>query len=102
MADVPTALAAILLGAALLALAIFGLRWVRLRGPRLRTGATAGAHAPVTMPADPPPDTGVVVAERGGRVVFANARARQFYGLNGDLPTLGQLLRQTEPRDPFL
>ena len=98
MSDVPTALVVIVLGAALLALAAGGLRWARLREPRLR----ATAQATVAMPAEAPLDTGVVVAERGGRVVFANARARQFYGLNGELPTLGQLVRQTEPHDPFL
>ncbi len=98
MAYVPTALAALLVGLALLGLTALGLRWFQARGPRM------AEHLPtaVTMANAAGPDAGVVVAERGGRVVFANALARQFFELNGEAPSLGRLLRQAEPPDTLL
>src|SRR5258707_5778057 len=98
MGYLPTAIAAIVVGLALLAVIALGLRWFQARGPR------PAEHLPsrVSMAGEAPPEAGVVVAERGGRVVFANERARLFFGLNGELPSLGRLLRQTEPADNLL
>src|SRR5258708_401924 len=95
MGYLPTAVAAIVVGLALLALMALAMRWFRARGPR----PAEHLMSPVSMAGDAPPEAGVVVAERGGRVVFANKRARLFFGLNGELPSLGRLLRQTEPAD---
>ena len=98
MGYLPTAIAATVVGLALLGLMALALRWFRARGPR----PAEHLPSPVTMAADVPPEAGVVVAERGGHVVFANDRARLFFGLNGELPSLGRLLRQAEPADSLL
>ena len=94
----PTAVAALVVGVALLALMALGLRWFQSRGLR----PAEYLPSPVSVADEVPPETGVVVAERGGQVVFANERARLFFGLNGELPSLGRLLRQTEPADNLL
>ena len=97
-AFLPTALAAIVAGAVLLALVAVSLRWFRARIPQpARQSAAAGSPA-----GEQSTDAGVVVAEHGGHVVFANHRARQFFGLNGETPSLGRLLREAEPADTFL
>jgi PAS domain S-box-containing protein len=98
MAYIPTALAAIFVGLALLGLMALSLRWFQARGPK----PIAHLPSPVSMTSDVQPEAAVVVAERGGRVVFANERARQFFGLNGELPSLGRLLRQANPADGLL
>src|SRR5258707_15065644 len=98
MGYLPTAIAAIVVGLALLGLMALGLRWFQARGPR----PAEHLPAPVSMAGDGPPEAGVLVAERGGHVVFANDRARQFFGLNGELPSLGRLLPQTAPPDSLL
>ena len=94
MGDLSTAVAAMVVGLAALGLLALSLRWFQARGPL----PARHLPSPISAVGEAPPETGVVVAERGGRVVFANDRARQFFGLNGELPSLGQLLRQTEPR----
>src|SRR5579859_4839667 len=98
LAYIPTAVAAIVVGLALLGLMALGLRWFQARGPQ------PAEHLPpaVAMAGQASPEAGVVLAERGGRVLFANDRARQFFGLNGELPSLGRLLRQAEPADELL
>ena len=98
VAELPTAVAALVVGLALLGLLALALRWFQTRGPR----PAEHLPAPVSMAGGAPPEAGMVVAERGGRVVFANAQARQFFGLNGELPSLGRLLRQADPADSLL
>ena len=98
MAYIPNALAAIVVGAALLGLMALALRWFQARGPR----PAEHLPPPVPLAAEQATDAGVVVAERGGRVVFANDRARLFFGLDGEAPSLSRLLRHAEPADTLL
>lgn len=87
----------IALGLGLLALVWFGLQMLAPRRPLVHL------PSPVTLPVEPDPDTGVVVAQQpGGRVVFANERARKFFGLNGDTPNLEAMSRRVRPTDTFL
>ena len=73
--NLPTALAALALGTALLGLFVLSLRLFRAHGPQ---------------PAQPLPSP------------VANARARTLFGLNGDQPSLSVVLRQTQPADRLL
>ncbi len=96
-ATLPVALATILLGSALL-VATYGL--VRWMGNR----PLAFANSPVQLPVEPETsDTGVLVVEtgRGGRVVFANQRAKEFFGLDDQLPNLERMARQTQAPETF-
>jgi len=43
----------------------------------------------------------VVVARRGGQVVYANDRAKQLFGLNGGAANLNSMARLTQPQDTF-
>ncbi|MEK7276905.1 MAG: GAF domain-containing protein, partial [Chloroflexota bacterium] len=43
----------------------------------------------------------VVVARRGGQVVYANDRARQLFGLNGGAANLNSMARLAQPQDTF-
>ncbi|MEK7786880.1 MAG: GAF domain-containing protein, partial [Chloroflexota bacterium] len=44
----------------------------------------------------------VVVARRGGQVIFANDQAKQLFGANGDTPNLDRMARLVQPQDSFL
>jgi GAF domain-containing protein len=96
-ADLPTALAALGLGTALLGLLALSLRWFRAHGPR------PAQHLPSPLPlaGDAGAQAGVLVAEAGGTLT-ANAQARALFGLNGDQPSLSLVLRQTQPADRLL
>ncbi|MCC6191597.1 MAG: GAF domain-containing protein [Anaerolineales bacterium] len=97
-AALPLALAVLAVGAALLGLTAVSLRWLRRR--RL----TALAYRLPALAAVPAAaqGAGVVVAALGGRVEYANERARQLFGLNGEAPRLRQLLHAAQPPDRLL
>jgi PAS domain S-box-containing protein len=44
-------------------------------------------------------DEAIVVAEDRGRVVYANDRAREWFGTNGGTPNLGVMARMAQPAD---
>jgi len=96
---VPTALAFVLLGLALLAVTYGLLRW-------LGSSSLAFANSPMQWSLEAESsDTGVLVVETGGRgerVLFINERAQELYGLNGQSPNLERMARQTQPSDSFL
>ena len=89
------ALGVMIFGAALLGLALLGLR---LLAPR---SAHALVIAPIQAELEADHDSGVVVAQPGGRVLFANERAREFFGLNGQSPNLETMARQAQPSETF-
>src|SRR3990170_195665 len=92
----PVALQALLIGLALLGLAI-GLRWVAARRPR------PYVPSPVKLPVETKAaDAGVLVAQPGGRLIFVNERAREYFGLNGQTPNLHQMAQQARPGETFL
>jgi GAF domain-containing protein len=96
-ATLPTAVAAIVLGAGLLGLLLLSLRWFAVQWPR------AHVPSPVTLPLEPETAAaGVLVAQAGGRVVFANARARELFDLDGQEPNLWRMAQQAQPTDAFL
>ncbi|HLD66235.1 MAG TPA: hypothetical protein VJA19_09335, partial [Pseudomonas sp.] len=77
-ASLPLALAVIAIGLGLLILIALALRWVRIRRP------TRYAVSPVTLPAQASEvDAAVLVAQSGGRVVYANSQARRIFDLDG-------------------
>src|SRR5512138_2785094 len=81
----------------LLAVLAWGLLWLLPR--MMRSTATD----PDTFAAADPGDEGILVLEHGGRVDFANARVRDWFGLQaGESPDLEKLLRRIRPSDDFL
>lgn len=46
-------------------------------------------------------DNGVLVAEGRGRLVYANDRARQWFGMNGNEPNLTMMAQRVQPSDTF-
>ncbi len=96
-ASLPLAIATLTLGAVLLGLTVVGLRWLAARRPEPHVAS------PVKLPVERrPADTAVLVAQPGGRVLFANDRARQFFGLNGEDPNLWRMAQRARPADTFL
>ncbi len=100
IATLATAVAALLVGAALLGLLAASLRWFGRRPARAASHLVAPLAAAGTGEA--PGEAALLVAEAGGRLTFANHRARELFGLNGDHPNLMQLLRQADPAERFL
>ncbi|HKZ56044.1 MAG TPA: GAF domain-containing protein [Anaerolineales bacterium] len=49
-----------------------------------------------------PAENGVILTKAGGRVMYANERARQWFDLNGGEANLEQLARLARPTDLFL
>ncbi|MBP7693561.1 MAG: GAF domain-containing protein, partial [Anaerolineales bacterium] len=92
----PFALAAIGLGVGLLGLAWLGLRLAAVQSPY------AYVASPVPMPVQPDRDAALMVAQAGGRLVYLNDRARQFFGLDGQTPSSEALARQVRPSETFL
>ena len=96
LSSLPVAIAAILLGTGLLGVIGLSLRWLSVRRP------VAPVDSPVRMPAEyGANDTGVLVVETGsgGRLLFVNERAQQFFGLDGQTPNLERMARQVQPAD---
>ncbi len=91
-----TALAAIGLGTGLLVVALAALRVLTLRTP------FAYVASPVSVPVEPDAESGVLVAQAGGRVLFVNERAREFFGLDGAAANPVNMARQVRPSDTFL
>lgn len=90
------ALIAVAAGLGLLALVFVVLRLVAPRAPE------ASLLAPAALPMESTPETGLVVAQQGGRLLYTNERARQFFGLNGETVSLNSLARRVTPSDSFL
>lgn len=90
------ALIAVAAGMGLLALVFVALRLVAPRAPEV------SLLAPAALPLESTPETGLVVAQQGGRLLYANERARQFFGLNGEAASLDSLARRVTPSDSFL
>ncbi len=96
-ASLPLALAAIVTGVALLVLIGLVLRWQTQRGPRTY------AASPVSLPAEAAgAEAAVLVAQAGGRVLYANPVARRFFDLDGQDPNLWALSSHVQPRDSFI
>ncbi|MGH2523689.1 MAG: hypothetical protein ACRDH2_14390, partial [Anaerolineales bacterium] len=94
-ASFPTAIAAILLGAGLLGLLLISLRLFAARWVRARV------TSPVALPVDTEGIEAGVLLAQGGRVLFANERAREFFGLNGQTPNLERLAQKAQPAETF-
>ena len=94
--SLPLAIGVILLGAGLLAVTGLSLRWLAARRP---APIVASPVLPLRAVAHEANDTGVLVVETGsgGRLLFVNERARQFFGLDSQTPNLERLARQVEP-----
>jgi PAS domain S-box-containing protein len=90
------ALIAVAAGLGLLALVFVALRLVAPRAPEV------SLLAPAALPMESTPETGLVVAQQGGKLLYANERARQFFGLNGEAVSLNSLARRVTPSDSFL
>jgi len=90
------ALIAVAAGLGLLALVFVALRLVAPRAPE------ASLLAPVALPMESTPETGLVVVQQGGKLLYTNERARQFFGLNGEAVSLNNLARRVSPSDSFL
>jgi PAS domain S-box-containing protein len=90
-------LAGVLLGVAFFALAFFLLRTV----PRLQP-----IEQPVTPPPLPPGMTSITDAilliHAGGRVVFTNQIAREWFGMLEEEPNLERLARRARPSEIFM
>ncbi len=90
-------LAGVLLGVAFFALAFFLLRAV----PRLQ---------PIEQPVTPPPlppgvssiTDAILLVHAGGRVVFTNQIAREWFGLLEEEPNLERLARGARPNEIFM
>jgi PAS domain S-box-containing protein len=96
-ASLPLAVATLALGAVLLVLTAAGLRWLAARRP------LPVVASPVRLPVESQaPDTAVLVVQPGGRVLFANERAQQFFGLNGEAPNLSRMAQRVRPSETFL
>ena len=90
------AMVAILIGAGLLGAVIVSLRWIKTRWLQPHVAS------PVTLPLEREAETGVMVTQAGGQVLFVNQRARQFFGMDGQEPNLWRMAQQTQPLDTFL
>jgi PAS domain S-box-containing protein len=96
-ASLPLAIALLAVGAILLGLTVVGLRWFAARRP------VPHVASPVRLPVEhQPADTGVLVVQAGGRVLFVNDRAKQFFGLDGEDPNLWRMAQRARPADTFL
>src|SRR5712692_1934477 len=92
----PTAMAAILVGAGLLGAVLLSLRWIKARWLQPHIAS------PVTLPLEREAEEGVLVTQAGGHVLFVNKRARQFFGMDGQEPNLWHMAQQAQPLDTFL
>ncbi|MDW8327683.1 MAG: GAF domain-containing protein, partial [Anaerolineales bacterium] len=90
------ALIAVATGLGLLALVFVALRLVAPRAPEVNL------LAPAALPLESTPETGLVVAQQGGKLLYTNERARQFFGLDGEAISLNSLARRVTPSDSFL
>src|SRR5574341_1003566 len=97
VASLPLAIAILTVGAVFLGLTVAGLRWFAARRP------PPYVASPVRLPVErQPTDTAVLVAQPGGRVLFVNDRAKQFFGLDGEDPNLWRMAQRARPSDTFL
>ncbi|MGD8454831.1 MAG: GAF domain-containing protein [Anaerolineales bacterium] len=71
--------------------------------PYLRR-VTRSSSSPSVFPSDlPPNENAVLVVQEGGRVIYLNARAREWFNLlESDTPNLERLARNTRPNEAFL
>src|SRR5574337_1100586 len=96
-ASLPLAIALLAVGAVFVGLTVAGLRWFAARRP------PPYVASPVKLPVErQPADTAVLVAQPGGRVLFVNERARQFFGLNGEEANLWHMAQRARPSETFL
>src|SRR6185436_11857845 len=96
-----SAMIAILIGAGLLTVVIVGLRWIKTG--RIKAGwLQPHVASPVTLPLERESETGLLLTQAGGQVLFVNQRARQFFGMDGQEPNLWRMAQQTQPLDTFL
>src|SRR6185436_14124670 len=91
-----SAMIAILIGAGLLGVVIASLRWIKAGWLQPHVAS------PVTLPLERESDTGLLMTQAGGQVLFVNQRARQFFGMDGQEPNLWRMAQQTQPLDTFL
>ncbi len=58
--------------------------------------------APAASPLLANPEEAELVVEIGGRVIFSNALAKEWFGFQGEEPNLERLARRTRPSDIFM
>ncbi len=77
--------------------------WLAARPLASRLHRRSGPPHPPPLHIDiEPSEHAVIVARPGGRVVYVNARARAWFGLDGEAPDLHRLAQAVRPRDLFL
>ncbi len=101
-----TTITGIAIAATALGLVILGLVLALVYlGPRLfsRQRSTLGdVPTPAIVSTLTSTNDAVVVARRGGQIIFANDQAKQLFGANGDTPNLDRMARLAQPEDSFL
>ena len=74
-------------------------------------GARAFSRSQAALSDSPPPaildniasnNNAWIIVQRGGKVRNLNDRARQLFGLNGEVPDLNRLARMVQPQDAFI
>ena len=90
------AITAVASGGVLLALVYIGARVMA------RTSVPATASPAVQASSLAGATDAVLVARRGGYVVYANDRAKQLFAISGGKPNLNTMARLTQPQDAFL
>jgi hypothetical protein len=91
-------IALVVVGAGLLGLVPLLLR----RLPRKKQAAPVEEIHPLTTPAISLNESAVFVVQRGGRVVYMNSLAREWFGLGeNESPNLERMARRVRPADAF-
>jgi PAS domain S-box-containing protein len=87
----------LLLGAGLFAATLVALRIT----PRLQPAAKTPAPPPATKP-NPAHNEAVLLVQSGGRVIYINQTAREWFNVWEEEPNLESLARRTRPSEAFL
>jgi PAS domain S-box-containing protein len=58
--------------------------------------------APLTIPEMQPPNEAILMIETGGRVIYANQLAKEWFGYSEGQPNLERLAQRVRPGDAFL